>query len=85
MKHFKIASNIFLSGLLFLGCTDEFDMEFPTRQPTYQGTINLKQVTLNPTEQRLKGEWYLRSMSTKTVCITIVSSTGKKQLIFGVC
>ena len=65
MKHFKIVSNIFISGLLFLGCTDEFDMEFPTRQPTYQGTINLIQVTLNPTEQRLKGQWYLRSMSTK--------------------
>jgi hypothetical protein len=65
MKPFKIVSNIFLSVLLFVGCTDEFDMEFPTRQPTYQGTINLTQVMLNPTEQILKGKWFLRSMSTK--------------------
>ena len=65
MKHFKTVSTIFLSGLLLLGCTDDFDMEFPQREPNYGGTINLTQVALNPTEQRLRGQWYLRSMSTK--------------------
>lgn len=64
MKHYKIVSKFFLSALLFSGCTDKIDMEFPAREPNYQGTINLSVVALNPTEQRLRGEWYLRSMST---------------------
>ena len=63
MKHFQIFSTIFLSGLLFLGCT--LDLDFPILKPDIQVSSNFSRVELNPTEQRLKGQWYLRSMSTK--------------------
>lgn len=63
----NILSFIILSNLVFIGCTDDFDLEFPApvSSPGGGAVTVLSPVALNPTEQKLRGEWYLRSMSTK--------------------
>ena len=64
MKFQNNLAAIFLSSIIFIGCTEEIDMEFPARPPVVVGTVSLTQMPLNPTEQKLRGQWFLRSMVT---------------------
>jgi hypothetical protein len=67
MSYKNILPLLILSSLAFIGCSDEFDLEFPAPEPSPRGgvTVVSSPVALNPTEQKLRGEWYLRSMSAK--------------------
>ena len=66
MKAFYIFTALFLASIYFVGCSDDFDLEFPANTNSPAGSqIVLSVFPLNPTEQRLRGTWYLRTMSTK--------------------
>jgi len=58
MKFPNYLAAIFLCSITFISCTDEFDLEFPAPVPPANIQVNLTLVPLNPTEQKLRGEWF---------------------------
>lgn len=65
MKFSNSLAAIFLCSVTFISCTDEFDLEFPAPVPPANVQVNLTLVPLNTTEQKLRGEWFLRSLVTR--------------------
>jgi hypothetical protein len=66
MKAFYIFTVLFLASIYFVGCSDDFDLEFPANTNSPAGSRPSPSViSLNPTEQKLRGTWYLQTMSTK--------------------
>jgi hypothetical protein len=65
MKYTKVFISSVVICLFLIGCTKE-DLEFWGAIPPIGPQPNPKiSIALNPTEARLFGKWYLRSMSTK--------------------
>lgn len=65
MKFPNNAAAILLSSVIFFSCSDEFELQFTIPAPVGTATVYLTLVPLNPTEQKLRGEWFLRSMVTR--------------------
>jgi hypothetical protein len=66
MKAHTIFFGTCLMSILFSSCSDDFDLEFPAPNPastSYRPAPVV--IALNPTEQRLRGTWFLRTMATK--------------------